>query len=88
MIILEQYTEIQKRIKSIDNQEKYNHLYAGENNSQNEMKMLVYLSKLDECIHKLNASTIKEKSERQLWETTAIVWIRKILNYLETDDWK
>ena len=87
MTILKQYTEIQKRIHSVDNQEKYNHLYLSENNSPNEDKLLVYLGKLQECISVLSANKNLEKKEKQFLETTAVVWIKRIKNCLEIDGW-
>lgn len=87
MTILEQYTEIQKRIKSVDNQEKYNHLYLSENNSPNEEKLLIYLNKLQVCIQMLNSDNVLEKTKRQLWENTAIVFIKRIRACLEIDEW-
>lgn len=87
MTILEQYTEIQKRIKSVDNQEKYNHLYLSENNSPNEEKLLIYLNKLQVCIQTLNSDNELEKTKRQLWENTAIVFIKRIRACLAIDKW-
>ena len=87
MTILEQYTEIQKRIKSVDNKEKYNHLYLSESLSPNEKKLLASLNELERCVRVLNNDDLLEKEKRQFFINTANVYLKRTIKCLEIDNW-
>lgn len=48
MTIQEKYKEMQIRIHSADNYEKYENIFSGENNNHDEEMFLIHSSKLSE----------------------------------------
>lgn len=87
MTVLEEYKEIQKRIKSVDNQEKYKHLYLSENLSPNEKDLLFALKELELCVRPLNNDDSLEKEKRQLFINSANLFLKRIKRCLEIDNW-